>query len=417
MTRTSRLSLCAAIVVALALVSLPDAGLGQAPSSDWPQWRGPNRDGVSRETGLLKRWPEGGPRLAWKATGARDGYSSMAVTGGRLYTMGAKGDTEYVLAFDAATGRQIWEAANGRRFGNDRGDGPRSTPTVEGGRVYVLGASGDFSSFDAASGKKIWSMNVLARFGGQNPHWGLSESPLVVNDRVLVNAGGRGASVIAVNKNDGTLIWKSQDDQAAYSSAVVAEVGGIRHAVFFTNTRVIGVAVDDGRLLWSYGQVSNRTANISTPVVRANRVFVSSDYGTGGALLQLAAQGKSVTATEIWFSRQMRTHHNTALWVADHLYAFSGTTLTAMQVDTGEVAWRDRSVGKGSLAYADERLYLFSEDGVVGLAEANPSAYREHGRFRLPSGRLPTWSHPVVAGGRLYLRDQDHLYAYDVKQQ
>jgi outer membrane protein assembly factor BamB len=412
---TLRLTLASAALVTTLGGS---TGTGQAPSVDWPQWRGPNRDGVSRETGLLKQWPAQGPRLVWKASGVHDGYSSMAVTGGRLYTMGARGDTEYVLALDASSGKQLWSTANGRRFSNDKGDGPRGTPTVDGDRLYVLGASGDLTALEAATGRKVWSINVLATFGGHNPRWGLSESPLVVDDRILVNAGGRGAAVVALKKADGALIWKSQDDAAAYSSAMMADVGGLRHAVFFTADRVVGVGLNDGRLLWSYDRVTNRTANIATPLVRANRVFVSSDYGTGGALLQLAAREGGLAATEVWFNRDMRNHHASAVWIGSHLYGFSSAILTAMEVDTGRVAWRDRSVGKGSLVYADERLYLFSEDGVVGLAEADPSGYKEHGRFRLPStGSLPTWSHPVVSGGRLFLRDQDTIYAYDVRAQ
>lgn len=403
-------------VAASALAAVTTSGQAPAPSTDWPQWRGPNRDGISREGGLLQQWPAGGPRLAWKVAGVYEGYSSVAVAGGRLYTMGAKGNTEYVMALDVATGKKIWETANGRRFSNDRGDGPRGTPTIEGDRLYVLGAAGDLSAYETATGRKLWSVNVLTTYGGSNPTWGLSESPLVIDDRIIVNAGGRGASVVAVKKSDGSLIWKSQSDGAAYSSAVVAEVGGIRHAVVFTADRVVGVALADGRLLWSYDQVSNRTANIATPLVRANRVFVSSDYGTGGALLQLGAGNNGVAASEVWFNRNMRNHHSSSVWIGSHLYGFSSAILTAMPVDTGEVAWRDRSVGKGSLVYADQRLYLFSEDGVVGLAEANPAGYKEHGRFSIKTGSLPTWSHPVVSGGRLYLRDQDALYAYDVKR-
>ena len=381
---------------------------------DWPQWRGPRRDGVSAETGLLRAWPAGGPPLAWKAAGAGEGYSSFAVADGRLITLGARGDTEYVTAFDAASGKRLWEAANGRRFNNDRGSGPRGTPTVEGDRVYAFGASGDMTVLDAASGKIIWTVNVLRKFGGSNIRWGLSESPLVLEDRVLVQAGGRGAAIVALSRKDGSEIWRSQSDEPGYASAVVHEAGGLRQAVFFTGERALGVDVNDGRLLWSYEQVANRTANIATPIVRRNRVFVSSDYGTGAALLDLSVTGKTVSAREVYFTREMRNHHASAVLVGDYLYGFSSSILTAMHFDTGKVVWRDRSVGKGSLVYADERLYLFSEQGVVGLAEASPSGYREHGRFQIAAGNLPTWSHPVVSGGRLYLRDQDTLFAYNV---
>jgi outer membrane protein assembly factor BamB len=396
------------VVIASSLVS-------SRAADDWPQWRGVRRDGVSTEKGLLQQWPAGGPPLSWRASGAGEGYSSFAVSGGRLFTLGARGGNEYVVAFDAAKGTRLWEVQNGQRFSNDRGDGPRGTPTVEGDRVYAFGASGDLSVLDAASGKKIWTVNVLQKFGGSNIQWGLSESPLVLSDRILVQASGRGAAIVALRKADGSELWRTQSDEAGYSSAVVQEVGGVRQAIFFTARRVLGVAVDDGRLLWSYDGVANRTANIATPIVRGNRVFVSSDYGTGAALLAIGGSGQSFTAEQVYFTKEMRNHHASAVLIADHLYGFSSSILTAMRFDTGEVAWRDRSVGKGSLVAADNRLYLFSENGVVGLAEPNPAGYREHGRFQLKTGSLPTWSHPVVAGGTLFLRDQDTIYAYDVR--
>jgi outer membrane protein assembly factor BamB len=380
---------------------------------DWPQWRGPNRDGKSAEKGLLKDWPAGGPPIAWRATGAGEGYSSFAVSNGRLYTLGASRGTEYLIAYDAASGKRLWEAANGRRFENDRGSGPRATPTVDGDKVYAFGASGDLSAFDAASGKPVWTVNVLSKFGGSNIQWGLSESPLVLGDRVLVNAGG---PIVALRKTDGAQIWKSEDsDAAGYSSAVVIDVGGIQQAIFFTHSRVVGVDVNTGKRLWNYQPVANNVANIATPIVRDNKVFVSSDYGTGAALLELTPSGGGVRSKEIYFTRDMRNHHASSVLIGDHLYGFSGAILTAMNFGTGQVAWRDRSVGKGSLVFADERLYLFSEGGTVGLAEANPAGYREHGRFQIRAGNLPTWSHPVVSGGKLFLRDQDTIYAYDVR--
>ena len=381
---------------------------------DWPQWRGPNRDGVSAEKGLLKDWPSRGPALAWRTTGAGDGYSSFAVVNGRRYTLGARGGTEYVMAFDAATGRKVWEVTHGQRFGNDRGDGPRATPTVDGDRLYAYGASGDLSAMELSTGKVIWKLNVLREFGASNIQWGLSESPLVLSDRVLVNAGGRGASIVALKKSDGSVLWKSQSDEAGYSSAVLLESAGYRQAIFFTGERALGVDVQSGRLLWSYAQVANRTANIATPIARGNRVFLSSDYGTGAALLELAPGGGGVTARQIYFTREMRNHHASSVLIGDYLYGYSSSILTAMKFDTGQVAWRDRSVGKGAVIYADERLYLFSEDGVIGLAEASPAGYREHGRFQIETGNLPTWAHPVVSGGRLFIRDQDRIFAYDV---
>ena len=382
---------------------------------DWPQWRGPHRDGLSAEKNLLKSWPQGGPPLAWKAGGAGEGYSSFAVAGGRIFTLGARGDREYVVALDAATGKRLWEVDHGRRFTNDRGDGPRSTPTVDGGRLYVFGASGDLSSLDPASGKIGWTVNVIREFGGQNIKWGFSESPLVSGDRIIVSPGGSGSGIVAVNKATGKLLWKTEADTAGYSSAVLHEIGGVRQAIIFTGQRALGLDIANGHVLWSYDRVANRVANIATPIARGNHVFLSSDYGTGAALLELTPSAGALSAREVYFTREMRNHHASSVLIGGYLYGFSSAILTAMKFDTGEVAWRDRSVGKGSLVFADERLYLFSERGVAALVEAAPSGYREHGRFTLETGSLPTWTHPVVANGRLLLRDQDTVYAYDVR--
>jgi outer membrane protein assembly factor BamB len=381
---------------------------------DWPQWRGPRRDGVSTETGLLKQWPPSGPPLAWQFGGAGDGYSSFAVSGGRLFTLGGRENTEYVLALDAATGKPLWSVANGHRFQNDRGDGPRSTPTIDGDRVYVFGSSGDLSVLDAATGKVFWTQNLLRKFGGSNIPWGLSESPLVLSDRIIVAPGGAGSGIVALKKTDGSVIWKTQSDEPGYSSAVLQTIGSLQQVVVFTAQRALGVDASDGRLLWSYERVANRTANIATPITRDNRVFLSSDYGTGAALLSLGAEGNKVKATQVYFTNEMRNHHASSVLVGDYLYGFSSSILTAMHFDTGKVGWRDRSVGKGSVVAADNQLYLFSEEGVVGLADVNSSQYVERGRFRLKTGNRPTWSHPVVSGGKLYLRDQNAIYAYNV---
>ena len=409
-----RLSKTVLVTSALAL-SLP-AVVSNRGLDDWPQWRGKNRDGVSVEKGLMKTWPQGGPSLAWTVKGAGEGYSSFSVVGGKVYTLGARSGTEYVMAFDEATGKKLWEVANGARFSNDRGDGPRATPTISGGTVYAYGASGDLSALDAATGKSIWKINVLKQFGGGNITWGLSESPLVLADRILVNAGGPKATIVAVSRKDGSVLWRtSESDEAGYSSGVAHEFGGVPQAIFFTANRGLAVDTRDGRLLWSYDRVSNRTANIATPIARGNKVFFSSDYGTGAGLVELTAAGQNISAKEVYFTREMRNHHSSSVLIGDHLYGFSSAILTAMKFDTGEIAWRDRSVGKGSVVFADDRLYLFSETGVVGLAAADPTGYREHGRFQIKTGSLPTWSHPVVANGKLFIRDQDTIYAYDVK--
>lgn len=385
-------------------------------AAEWPQWRGPNRDGISKETGLLKAWPEGGPPLVWKASGAGTGYSSMSVAKGRIFTMGLRGDREYIIAFDTATGKEAWATAHGSAFRESRGDGPRGTPTIEGNKGYALGAMGDLTSFDTTTGRALWTVNILNKFGGENPTWGISESPLIVGDKIIVNAGGPGASIVALNKKDGSLIWKSQSDHAAYSSGMLVQAGGVDQVVFFTSKRAMGLDPRDGKLLWEYVKPSNDVANVSTPVVRGNRVWISSDYGTGGGVVEIKAAGGSMQANELYFTKEMKTHHSTAILIGDHLYGFSSAILTAMKFDSGEVAWRDRSVGKGSLVYADGHLYALSEKGVVALVEATPAGYREKGRFMLKQESLPTWAHPVIAGGRLYIRDQNTIYAYDVRE-
>ncbi|HEX8139639.1 MAG TPA: PQQ-binding-like beta-propeller repeat protein [Pyrinomonadaceae bacterium] len=410
-----RLSFRAMLGGAFALLCLSFGARAQG-GADWPQWRGPNRDGISQETGLLKEWPEGGPPLVWKAKGAGTGYSSLAISAGRLYTMGLRGDREYVIAFDISTGKEVWATAHGTAYRDSRGDGPRGTPTVEGERLYALGGNGDLSCIETRTGRIVWTMNILKKFGGENISWGISESPLVIGDRLFINAGGPGASIVALNKRDGSLLWKTQSDKAGYSSAIPVQVGGKTQVVFFTQERALGLDPADGKVLWQYARPANDVANVATPVARGNRVWISSDYGTGGGLVEIKASAGGVTASEVYFTKEMRNHHSSSVLVGDYLYGFSSGILTAMRFDTGEVAWRDRSVGKGSLVYADGHLYCLSENGVVGLVEATPAAYREKGRFRIPQESLPTWTHPVVSGGRLYLRDQDTIYAFDVRQ-
>jgi outer membrane protein assembly factor BamB len=348
--------------------------------------------------------------------GLGEGYSSFAVVGNRLYTQGQKGDEEFVLALDVATGKSVWKTTTGRHFGNDRGNGPRGTPTVDGNRLYAVSGDGTLVCLETDTGKRVWSINFVTDFKGRAPHWGYSESPLVDGDNLIVTPGGPRASVVALNKANGAPIWKSQSDGAAYSSAIPFEAGSTHGMAILTASAAVGLNLKNGELLWRYPNVANRTANIATPVVRQDRVFVSSAYNTGGALLKLTPQGGSVDASEVYFSRDMQNHYTTSVLIGDYLYGFSAGIFTAMEFLTGKVAWKDRSVGKGNCIYADQRLYCMSEGGVVGLIEPSPSAYKEKSRFEIPSGSYPTWTPPVIANGRLYLREQDNLYSYDIKR-
>lgn len=387
---------------------------GLASGADWPQWRGIHRDGMSPETGLLKSWPEGGPKQIWKATGLGEGFSSFAVVKGRIYTQGQRENQEYVMAYDAATGKKLWETAAGSAFRERRGHGPRGTPTVDGTVLYALSADGTLVCLNLADGKQVWSQNIVERYKGEVPHWGISESPLVDGNRVIVTPGGSDGTLVALDKRNGNPLWKSKgSDGAAYSSPIIVDSGGLKQYVTLTSGGAVGVAASTGEMLWRYDKVANRTANIATPLFAKDHIFVSTDYGTGCALLKVAATtGKT---TEVYFNREMKNHYSSSVLVGGHLYGFSSTVLTAMNFLTGDVSWRDRTVGKGSVTFADGMLYVFSERGQVALVEAAPDAYKEKGRFSIPAGEFNTWTPPVIANGRLYLREQDNLYSFDIK--
>lgn len=381
-------------------------------AADWPQWRGPNRDGKSAETGLLRAWPAQGPPQVFRAAGLGEGYSSLAVARGRIFTQGQRREGEFVLAFDAATGKKLWEAANGKVFRERRGHGPRGTPTVDGDHVYALAGDGTLGCFDFATGRQLWGFNVVERFGGKVPGWGISESPLIDGDRLIVMPGGKGAALVALDKKSGNLLWKSQNDSVAYSSAIAFENDGIRQIVAFSDDAVFAVRADNGALLWRNKRVTNMIANIATPIYAGGFLFVSSDYGTGGALFRLKGEAKP---EEVYFTRDMKNHYSTSVLVGDTLFGFSSSVLTALDFQTGRVRWRDRTVGKGSLIYADGMLYVLGENGTLALVEASPEAYREKARLDLTRGDFPAWSPPVIADGKLYLREQDHLYCWDIR--
>ncbi|MFN7920634.1 MAG: PQQ-binding-like beta-propeller repeat protein [Bryobacteraceae bacterium] len=390
--------------------------LSAAFAEDWPQWRGIDRDGKSPEKGLLAKWPSGGPAVAWSVNGMGEGYSAVSISQGRVFTLGQHGDTESVIALDAATGKKLWQTAIGGGYHERRGDGPRSVPTVQGDRLWAYAADGSLASLESKTGKRLWTVNAVKDFGGSVPHWGYSESPLIDGNNVIVNAGGNGTAVVALDKSSGKLVWKSQNDSAAYSSAVLAQVGNVRQVLTFTSRGALALNANNGELLWRYENVANRTANIATPIFHDGHVFYSSDYGTGCALLKLNAEGGSVKANEVYFNRDMKNHYSSSVLVGEHLYGYSSSILTAMKFRTGDVAWRDRSAGKGSVMFADGNLYVVGETGTVALVEATPEAYREKSRFELPKrSSFPAWAPPVIANGILYIRDQDNLHAYKVK--
>jgi outer membrane protein assembly factor BamB len=388
-------------------------------AANWPQWQGPDRTRVSKETGLLKEWPAGGPRRIWTTDGLGAGYGSMSVAGDRVYLQGVRGSSSVVIALNRADGREVWSKALGpteTKQRGDRGPGPRGTPTVDGDRLYVLTENGDLACL-GTDGTVRWQRNILKDFGGPQLQWLISESPLVDGPSVVVTPGGPGAGMVKLDKLTGKTVWTSKElsDVAGYSSIIAADVHGVRTYMTFTDAAGVGVRASDGKLMFRYTQAANRTANIATPVFADNKVFFTSSYGTGGGLLDLTAQNGEIGAREVYFTNEMRNHHGGVVLVDGHLYGFSDAILTCLEFATGKVLWRDRSVGKGTVLYADGRFYIQSENNIVGLAEATPSGYRETGRFEIPDKGRPSWAHPVVSDGRLYVRNQDTVLVYDIK--
>lgn len=388
----------------------------QAPAGDWPQWRGPARSGVSQETGLLTQWPAGGPPLVWTIKGLGAGYGSISVSGDRLFVQSLRNDKSIVSALSRADGKALWSKALGAGQTNEQGHGPRATPTVDGDRLYVLTEMGDLACLKV-DGTAVWERNILKDFGGTNPHWLLSESPLIDGNNVIVSPGGRDAGMVALDKMTGKTVWttKGLSDQAAYASAIIATIGGVPTIMNFTANAAVGVRASDGKLMWRHAAAANDTANIATPVLAGDKVFFSSAYGAGGALLGLQAARGEVRAQEIYHTRDMQNHHGGMVLLNGYLYGYHNSILACLELATGNTMWRSRSVGKGSLVAADGHLYIVGENRDVALVEASSQGFKEKGRFQLSDESAPTWAHPVVAGGRLYIRNQGTLAAYDIR--
>jgi outer membrane protein assembly factor BamB len=402
-------------------LTLLAAGLALAAvAADWPQWRGPDRTGVSRETGLLKEWPKTGPKLLWKAADVGDGYSTPAVVGGRVYLLSNRGDDESALALNAEDGKTVWSTRVGK-VGENRGPqypGARSTPTVDGDVLYALGSDGDLVCLETAGGKVRWRKNLQSDFGGVPGNWAYSESPLVDGKVLVCTPGGAKATLVALDKTNGNVIWQCPapgGDPAAYASAIVAEVGPVKQYVQFLAKGVVGVDARTGKFLWRYDKTIDPAANIPTPVFRDGFVF-SSTGRNQGSLARLTADKDGVTVTPVYFSKAMNNGLGGVVLVGDYLYGTNTQQLLCLDFKTGDVKWRDRSVGPGSVCYADGHLYVRGQGGEAALVEATPTGYKEKGRFAQPErSSKPAWPYPVVANGRLYLRDQGVLFCYDVK--
>jgi outer membrane protein assembly factor BamB len=612
-------------IVVFSLVAVFTAEISaQVPSGpgDWPQWRGPNRDGISSDTGLLKEWPEEGPKLVWQVDSVGVGYSSLVVKDGRVFTQGDVDGVEHIIALDSNDGKLLWavqpapvvsllneklaadmkrldsngdgtvsevealtrfgwkwnsynkptsddassneelaaiaeqrsaavlkevdkdgdgslsyeearrllrndwqridrkdneadagaladkraaaylealdkdkdgsitrEEARGswidRQFGrfderdpntnrgdnilttaelkaalakheagqdgvvsgeelrlyyvqtkangdgvltaqelriaiggyrNGMGDGPRGTPTVDGNRIYAEGGNGDLVCLETETGETLWHVNLSSGFGGGRPGWGYSESPLIAGDLVIVTPGGKGGTLLALNKENGEVVWRSSESNegAHYSSPTLANINGVQQVVQFARQSVFGVTLADGKPLWKYTAPANGTANCCSPIIDGNLIYASSGYGVGGGLAKVTLSGSVQVAEEVYFGKKLACHHGGIVKVGDYMYSCSSGTVICMEFATGDIVWQARGAGKGAICYADGMLYMLGEGHNVALAEATPESYNEAGKFKIESHGRPAWAHPIVTGGKLYIRDQESLSVYDV---
>ena len=384
-------------------------------TSDWPQWLGPTRNGISAEIGLLKSWPATGPRILWRIP-LGEGYSGVSISQGRVYTLFSHGDDEFVVCFDAATGKQLWRPRSDSTFKDVNGNGPRSTPTVDNEVVYALGARGKLYALQTASGKKLWSHDLKKEFKTSGPSdEGFSTSPLIEGNLLLVEAGGgEGNSFIAFNKQSGAVVWKAESDNAAFASPIAITVNGVRQIVFFSATGAIAMSPADGKVFWRLPWKTEGNVNAATPLfIPPDKIFISSGYGVGASLLRIKAGNATARIEEIWKSKGMQNKYTSSILHDDYLYGFDGGVLKCIELNTGAEKWTQRGFGFGTLIYADGHLIVLGDKGKLALVEAAPTGYKEKAVAEILDGRCITV--PALAGGKLYLRNAKEMICLDVR--
>ena len=410
------------LIVALFVGSIEAAPIDAGKFPYWPQFRGPKNDNLSTETGLLKEWPKGGPKLLWTASGLGGGFSSVTLADGRIYTCGNVDEHTTVAALDLA-GKILWQVPIGAAWDRDHA-GTRSTPTIADGRLFVETPIGDVVSLDATSGKEIWRLNILEKFHAKNIHWGLAESPLVDGEHVICCPGGPDTAVVALDKKTGAVAWKSASadgDPISYATPLLIESGGLRILLTMTGTALIGVDADSGDLLFRHEHITRFDINATTPLYRDGRIFITSGYGSGSEMLKLAVDGKKASVSRLWQNKDLDNHHGGVILLDGYIYgaAFAPKgKWVCLDWESGKKMYAEPGVGKGSLTYADGMLYTLSESSKMGLVPATPERHEVVSQFALPKeGSGPSWAYPVVCGGRLYIRYDGFLYAYDIKKQ
>ncbi|HYE30860.1 MAG TPA: PQQ-binding-like beta-propeller repeat protein [Methylomirabilota bacterium] len=395
-------------------------------ADDWAQWRGHQRDGISRESGLLKEWPKEGPKLVWHVKDLGAGYSSPVVAGQELFILANEGlENEYVRALSVTDGKTIWTTKLGP-VGEPKQQpaypASRSSATVEGDAVYVMSSDGEVANLDRKTGKARWQKNVRKDFGGQYGKWAYAESPLVDGEKLVCTPGGPDATLVAFNKNTGAVIWKAAvpgGDKAGYASIVISKAGGVKQYVQFVEKGVVGIEAETGKFLWRHDRPAQGSpANIPTPIVHDDYVFVASNRG-GGGLIRLVKEGDTFKVEPVYHSSKVPSAIGGAVKVGNELYGAAGNSLLCLDFLKGDVKWEDRSIGAASLLFANGHLYLRGENGEVALVEATPQGYQEKGRFAPPEppnrGNSKAWAYPALANGRLYVRELGSLWCYDVK--
>ncbi len=382
--------------------------------ADWPQWRGPNQDGISRETDLAQSWPQGGPKVLWRLPLA-GGFSSVVVAGNVACTIHGTEEGEFVVAVGCEEGSVLWKTRIGNLFVDEEyGSGPRATPTIADGRVYAMGGSGALACLDVKTGQQLWGFNLVEKFGTENAEFGASASPVIAGDKLIVVAGkSQGKSLVCLDKNTGEAVWTALDDKAGYATPVVFDVGGTPVLAVFTAKALVAVRLEDGRELWRHPWETTMDQNVATPVCQDGKVFVSSRNSTGSTLFQFSFDAGTLKAEPLWESRDMKNYLSTCVLVDGYLYGFNATRLTCLDLQSGEARWRQSGFNKGSLIAADKRLIILGERGELALAEATPEEYRELSKIQLFD--CITWIVPALADGRLYVRSDAELVCLDLR--
>jgi outer membrane protein assembly factor BamB len=391
------------------------------PAADWTEWRGAGRHDHSPDSGLLKTWPAGGPKRLWMNTDAGLGYAGFSIAGNRLFTLGLRGEQEFLICLDTDTGKELWATPAGAKYPNGWGDGPRATPTIDGDHVYAMGGQGTLVCAKISDGKTVWQKSMTADLGGKLADWGYTESVLIVDNKVICTPGGPKGTLAALDKATGKVLWQTAEltDNAQYSSPILANHAGKPQIIQLVMSKFFGVDPATGKVLWQH-PFPGRVAVIPTPIYHDGHVYVSAGYGVGCVLVKLGADN---SVSEVYANKVMKNHHGGVIRVGDHLFGYSdGPGWVCQNFKTGEEVWAGKKLGKGAIHFADGHFYCLDEgSGDLALVELSLDGWVEKARFRLdpqtkqrnPQGRI--WTHPVVVNGRLYLRDQELLYCYDVK--